>query len=106
MVVAVEAGLVIGFTGISQRVIHVNVHLALFSCFRPVNDHTTGKIFGDVRATIEVMAELQQLDGKRLVMALRAQSKLISSTIEGERLRPPNPFTTHPLAPPPSCIPN
>ena len=98
MIVAVEAGLVIGFTGITQRVIHVDVHLALFSRVRPVHEHTTGKIFGDVRATIEVMAELQQLNAKWLVMALQPQGKLIRSIFEGESLWALDPFGDQPCA--------
>ena len=52
LVVLVEAGLIIRFAGVAQRVVHVDQHFAVFAGVGPLQAHAAGKVLGNVRARI------------------------------------------------------
>ena len=87
VVVGVEARLIEGFARVTQRVVHVNQHFAVFVVFQILQPDAAGEILGDVRAGIFVMPEFDQVQAERQVIPFLAQQQFIGAIVESERLR-------------------
>ena len=71
--------------GVTQRIIHVNFHLAVFAALRIGDLHAAAEIFWNVRARINRVCRLQQSHGKRMIHPLRAhhESEFLSADRHG-----------------------
>jgi hypothetical protein len=69
----IEAGLIKGFAGVPERVVHVDQDFAIFAGVRTLNVDATGEVLWNVRAAVNVVAEFKQLEAERFVKANRPQ---------------------------------
>ena len=88
VVTGFETGLVERQPGVAQRVVHVDLHLAVLAGGGVLDAHAAAEILGDVRAGIFVVAEFDEVE--RIVITPKAvddQGFTVSAEGEGYRVR-------------------
>ena len=69
----VEAGLIEGFAGVPERIVHINQDFAVLTGVGALQPNAAGEILRDIRAAVNVVAEFLELNAERFIKAFRAQ---------------------------------
>src|SRR5215471_14946463 len=77
VIVRVEVRLIEGLAAIAQRVVHINLHLAIFTGLSILYSHSTCIVLGNRGAGVNLVGEFEKLDAEWFVITPLTQNHFV-----------------------------